>query len=170
MHRIKFILVVILFLQRLLPIRDGKKWRFFASWKTYFSKDSPLVLKTVFRFEIVIKSKVGICKINQLYHFKAPLVLYLIHYMHMEFAFVYPRKLKFKKIWHWAKLVDNMPNLTLSCRKVMKLNHQLLRDVILILRTQLYQKTITTGSINDPLNYETNSKLINIEIVKNEIL
>ena len=63
-----------------------------------------------------------------------------------------------------------MPNLTLSCRKVMKLNHQLLRDVILILRTQLYQKAITTGSINDPLNYETNSKLINIEIVKNEIL
>ena len=63
-----------------------------------------------------------------------------------------------------------MSNLTLSCRKVMKRNYQLLRDVILILRTQLYQKTITTGSINDPLNYETNSKLINIEIVKNEIL
>ena len=62
-----------------------------------------------------------------------------------------------------------MPNLTLSCGTLMKLNHQLLRDVILILRTQLYQNAITTGSINDPLNYETNSKLINIEIVKNEI-
>ena len=62
-----------------------------------------------------------------------------------------------------------MPNLTLSCRKVMKRNYQLLRDVILILRTKLYQKTITTGSINYPLNYETSSKLINIEIVKNEI-
>ena len=90
--------------------------------------------------------------------------------MHMEFAFAYPRKLKFKKIGHWAKLVDNMLNLTLSCRKVMKRNYQQLRDVILILRTKFYQKTITTGSINDSLNYETNSKLINIEIVKNEIL
>src|SRR5437660_3613091 len=98
MHRINFILVVILFLYRVEDIIQGRKVTLVETCTLSISKDSPLVLKTVFRFEIVIKSKVGICKINQLYHFKAPLVLYLIHYMHMKFAFVYPRKLKFKKI------------------------------------------------------------------------
>src|SRR5438067_5268504 len=96
---------------------------FFCKLKNLLFQRLPLVLKTVFRFEIVIKSKVGICKINQLYHFKAPLVLYLIHYMHMEFAFVYPRKLKFKKISeeHTSELKSCF--VIVCCRLLVKNNY-----------------------------------------------
>src|SRR5438067_11311046 len=127
MHRIKFILVVILFLLLLLSIHDENQYLLSFPTRRSSDLDSPLVLKTVFRFEIVIKSKVGICKINQLYHFKAPLVLYLIHYMHMEFAFVYPRKRSEERRVGKECRSRKLPNHTLRIRKYMKSIYQLLR-------------------------------------------